>query len=485
MVLARWQGHIVDQAGNVQTGAQLTVRRETAGAPLVSIYADRDGLTPLGNPFVAGADGFAAFHVAGGAYRIDAVKGAFARSWRYVPIGLAAEGDSLTTGISWLFDAAIADADPGAGTLRFNNAALAAVTQLYISDLSRFGGDVGAWLAFLDDNGTSANRGVIVLQTADGAGLLVATVTGTVVNGAAYRKVSVTPIVAAGSFAAGAAINVQFTAAPVAGVNGLQPGLLFNFDSATAMADPGNGDFRLNNAAMASVTAAAVDDLSSIAGNPNVSAVVLSWDDSTQTANRGTLLIKKVSAPQNFAAYRVSGASIANAGWTQLALAYVAHAGSFADGDACSVEFSAAANAPAAATETIQGIVEQATDAEIRSAAAGAKAIMAEDLKTASAGVALSDAATVAVNWDAAVNFTLTVAANRVIGNPTNGQPGTWRTILVQGNDAANRTLSFGNQFLGEAPTITDCNNGRWYLLMIFCVSATHFVVSAKKANGA
>jgi hypothetical protein len=136
------------------------------------------------------------------------------------------------------------------------------------------------------------------------------------------------------------------------------------------------------------------------------------------------------------------------------------------------------------ATESASGIVDMATEAEIYSAASGAHALMAADLETAAAGVALTDAATVAVDWDTGINFTLTVTANRAIGNPTNGQPGTWRTILVQGNDTTDRTLSFGNQFLGELPTITDCDSGRWYLLLIHCVSATHFTVSSKKANG-
>jgi hypothetical protein len=341
MALARWQATILDSAGNIQPGASIEVRREGVGGALVSLYGDRDGTTPIGNPFEAGADGLAAFHVPGGAYRITASKGGFTQVCRYVAIGLASESDSLTTGISWFFDPATADADPGDGALRFNNAVPAAVTQLYIDNLSRFGRDVGAWLAFLDDNGTAANRGTLVLQTADGAGLLVATVTGAVVDGGGYRKVTVTPVVASGSFAAGAAINVQFTAGPVAGVDGLPAGLPFTFSNATAMADPGNGVFRLNNAALASVTAAAIDDLSAATGNPDVSAAVLSWDDSTNTANRGTLLIKSIAAPQNYALYRITGLSTDNAGWTQLALTHVASAGAFANGAACSIEFAA------------------------------------------------------------------------------------------------------------------------------------------------
>lgn len=69
-------------------------------------------------------------------------------------------------------------------------------------------------------------------------------------------------------------------------------------------------------------------------------------------------------------------------------------------------------------------------------------------------------------------------------GYLTNGQPGTWRTILVQGNDGTDRTITFGNQYLGDVPAITDCDSVRWYLLMIFCVSTSHFVISAKRAKG-
>ena len=75
MALGRWQATIVDEAGNVLPGARVTVRREMVGAPLAVLFADRDGLVPLGNPFPAGPDGFAAFHAAGGAFRIDAVSG--------------------------------------------------------------------------------------------------------------------------------------------------------------------------------------------------------------------------------------------------------------------------------------------------------------------------------------------------------------------------------------------------------------------------
>jgi hypothetical protein len=126
--------------------------------------------------------------------------------------------------------------------------------------------------------------------------------------------------------------------------------------------------------------------------------------------------------------------------------------------------------------------VDKASDANMRAATSN-KVVTSDLIESASALVALTDAAPVAVDWDAGVNFSLTVTAARQIGNPTNGQPGTWRTILVQGNDGTDRTITFGNQFLGAVPTITDCDNNKWYLLMIFCVTTTHFVVSKQVAK--
>jgi hypothetical protein len=131
----------------------------------------------------------------------------------------------------------------------------------------------------------------------------------------------------------------------------------------------------------------------------------------------------------------------------------------------------------------IDGIADEASDSEIRSAT-GDDYVSAQRLETAAAAVALTDASTVAVDWDTGINFTLTMAGNHAIGNPTNGIPGTFRTIIVKGDDATDRTITFGNQFLGDVPTITDCDSGVWYALYIMCIATDHFAVSAKKVKG-
>lgn len=93
MPFARCQFVVQDDRGNVVPGAEITVQVETTGAPLATIYSDRDGAVPLANPFTIGSDGLVAFHAAGGAYRITATSGAFSATWRYKAVGTAQEFD--------------------------------------------------------------------------------------------------------------------------------------------------------------------------------------------------------------------------------------------------------------------------------------------------------------------------------------------------------------------------------------------------------
>ena len=76
------------------------------------------------------------------------------------------------------------------------------------------------------------------------------------------------------------------------------------------------------------------------------------------------------------------------------------------------------------------------------------------------------------------------MAASRILGNPTNGQPGTTRTVLVKGDSGTLRVLTFGNQYLGTVPVLNDATSARWYLLTIQCITNTHFVATSVKAFG-
>lgn len=197
MPLARWQGTIQDNAGNTQKNASVEVRHEIPGAPLANIYADRAGATPLGNPFLADDEGFAAFHALGGAYRITATKGGFSRTWRYVPVGNAQEQDGIASGVRLQFNTATDSTDPGNGYLKFNNSDLGSVTEIYISDVNFSEFDISAFVDTFDDGGIVSNRGLLTIQSANNDGFFVAKITGSVVaNGSpsTYRTLTVTPL---------------------------------------------------------------------------------------------------------------------------------------------------------------------------------------------------------------------------------------------------------------------------------------------------
>ena len=79
----------------------------------------------------------------------------------------------------------------------------------------------------------------------------------------------------------------------------------------------------------------------------------------------------------------------------------------------------------------------------------------------AAALVALTDAATVAVNMEAGTNFTLTLAGNRTLGAPTNTKPGMSGTILIKQDATGSRTLSYASAWMpiGSTPALSTAAN--------------------------
>ena len=222
-VLARWQATIVDGAGNVVPNASIEVKKQVAGLPPAACFANRDGSGSLGSSFQADANGFAAFHVVGGAYQIRAFLGGFERIWNYVGIGRASETDAglvpITTPNAWLFDDPTADADPGVGQFRLNNANPALATLAYIDNMNSGAVDVSAWLNTLDDTGDSSNRGMLSIFDVNDPAAVFRTylVSGTVVDGTGYRKVTLTHVAGAGSLVDGGLYAFAFYSRGVTG----------------------------------------------------------------------------------------------------------------------------------------------------------------------------------------------------------------------------------------------------------------------------
>ena len=108
----------------------------------------------------------------------------------------------------------------------------------------------------IDKNGYNINQLAKTLKISPGSSLSVYTV-------------NVTYVIGSGSFTASDSLRVEFTpkgdigntgaggSAGANGTDGVSSGNKWLWDATTSMADPGAGDLRLNNATLASVTAAA------------------------------------------------------------------------------------------------------------------------------------------------------------------------------------------------------------------------------------
>lgn len=135
---------------------------------------------------------------------------------------------------------------------------------------------------------------------------------------------------------------------------------------------------------------------------------------------------------------------------------------------------------PGTATESAEGLVEQATSAEIYASTAGAKALMAEDLATAADLITIADGATITPNWAAFNNGLITMSGNRTLNVPTNLKTFQTRLIWIQGNDGTDRTISLGAGYLGPNVAVWNAltfnNSGKRYLMPLIALNSSNAV---------
>lgn len=96
----------------------------------------------------------------------------------------------------------------------------------------------------------------------------------------------------------------------------------------------------------------------------------------------------------------------------------------------------------------------EATVAEIQAGSAGNRYLSPVNLFTSAAPVTLTDAATIAVNMGAGINFNVTLGGNRTLGNPTNAKPGQSGRIRVTQDGTGGRSLAYGSNWkhVGAVP---------------------------------
>ena len=260
-------------------------------------------------------------------------------------LGFDSTGQKLTTVADFLpaggdsamfqYSTTTADADPGAGKFRLNNATVSSATIMYIDDLEFNGTDVSAWIQSWDDVvGNDTNRGRIRISKANTLDTwMVFKITGVITDASGYSKISLVYIDSAGTFADNDKVFISFVAS---GEDGTIPGYFYKFDTSTTDGDPGPGKVRFSNGTYASATVIYIDDAD--ANGVTVSTDVLTWDDSTSTI-RGYLMIYDINDRSTYARFKITGASTDASGYVKLAVAHLASNNTFSAADELSITF--------------------------------------------------------------------------------------------------------------------------------------------------
>ena len=252
-----------------------------------------------------------------------------------VSVSFSPAGDGDFAGLDYTFSTTTSDSDPGGGTLRLNHGTFGSVTAAYIDDSDANSADVSAYLLSFDDSTNLSNRGQLrITKKTAPANYVIFNITGANTDASGYVKLALTHVDSNGSFSNADSIALEFSSS---GNIGIPAGLNMTYSTTTTDSDPGSGVIRFNNATLSSATIAYVDDSDS--AGANIEALVLSWDDSTNTALRGTITMTKRDNPAIFAIWNITGASTDASGYSKLALTYVTGTGSFSDSDAIVLSF--------------------------------------------------------------------------------------------------------------------------------------------------
>lgn len=247
-----------------------------------------------------------------------------------------------TPGIRQTYSSTTTDSDPGAGTFRLNHATPASATAMYLDNTDTGGSTVSTLFDLWDDSTSTVKGFVRIEKSKSPATWAEFDVTGSVVDGTGYRKLTLSNGAGSGVFTNGDTFVIVFYAKGDkgdTGTAGASPGINQTYSTTTADADPGAGVFRLNNATPASATAGYFDNLDS-SGN-TVSSIFDLWDDSTNTT-KGSLYIVKTTDASKFVRFNVTGSVVDGTGYRKLTLANGVGSGVFTNGDTFALTFSRA-----------------------------------------------------------------------------------------------------------------------------------------------
>lgn len=232
-------------------------------------------------------------------------------------------GEPGGSSFRFTFSATTTDSDPGDGIVRFNNATLASVTQIYIDTEEVGGTNITDWI---DSFGASGRiRAYLVSDPTVWADFTLTSVT----SATGYRKLNVTHVDSNGIFTTDIGDLVITYGSPggtgPTGPAGAPGGASFRYTYSvtTTDADPGSGTLRLNNGTYSSVTQIYIDLLET--GATDVTTWLDSLDNSTNGV-KGLIKLSSHSDQTKWITFELTSITTAT-GYRKLNVNYVDHNG--------------------------------------------------------------------------------------------------------------------------------------------------------------
>ena len=126
-------------------------------------------------------------------------------------ISFTSSGTGTVPGLTWKFDSATTDRDPGSGEFRINHGTYSSSNKLFISDTNSDSVNVSAHVLTFDDS-TSTIKGYLhLVDVSDSSTWVRYSVGASSVDATNYNKLNVTYIASNNTFSAGDTVSVHFT----------------------------------------------------------------------------------------------------------------------------------------------------------------------------------------------------------------------------------------------------------------------------------
>jgi len=257
--------------------------------------------------------------------------------------------DGRNAGLLYTYSTTTTAADPGSGTLRFNNTTLASATALYISETDGDANGIGAYVNAWDDSTSTVKGQILMRHNTNPAKFALFNVTGTLTDNGTWDTLTVANVVSNGTFSNNDPVKLEFIrtgdigstgSTGSTGAAGRDAGIKYTFDNGTTDADPGSGKLRFDNATIGSVTKIYINETD---GDGNgLANWIASWDDSTNFTDRGQILIVKDGAPQNLIVFTIVAANTDAGSYDKISVTNLVSTGTISNGDTVKVFFARA-----------------------------------------------------------------------------------------------------------------------------------------------